>query len=121
MRTAIMEKNTAKRTSKKASIPVTVLVILTIALCIFALVSFSLANSKRSAEIKDFGIVEKAYFIQNNIASGYELSKSAKAEFDKVDLSPGRILIEKHKLKPGFINYIWTREKAVQYRVTYAP
>jgi hypothetical protein len=110
--------------NKRASIPVTVLVILTIALCIFALVSFSLASSKRSAEIKDFELLEKAYAARAAVDAGYSAPVQLTSVFSKIELPalPARNFIaEKTQLKPGFFNWIWTREKILQYRFTYAP
>ena len=45
--------------NKKASIPVVILVLLTIALVMFTLVSFKLAGDKTKARITDFDFVEK--------------------------------------------------------------
>ena len=107
--------------STKASIPVTVLVILTVLLCIFALVSFSLASGKRSAEIKDFELLEKAYAARTAVDAGYGAPSSLTSDFSKIDLSGRNIAAEKTQLKPGFWNYIWTRDKILQYKFTYTP
>ncbi len=107
--------------NKKASIPVTVLVVLTVALCVFALISFSISSAKRTAEIKDINLIQKIYLIKNNLDSGYSNPNSLLDDFEKTSITPQKIVLEKQQLKPGFFNRIWTREKITKYQFSYSP
>lgn len=52
--------------NKKADIPVTVLVMLTIAICIFALLAFYFSTKKANDTIKEGNLLEKTYEDSNN-------------------------------------------------------
>jgi len=53
--------------SKKGDISVTLLVILTITLCGFALISFYLADDSIDEVIEDYNILESVYLNQSNL------------------------------------------------------
>lgn len=108
--------------SKKASIPVTVLVVLTLALCIFALVSFSLASDKKASDIEGYEILGKAYSAKTALDAGYEVPSSFKEEFDSYSYSGGVLTVTKQERKSGIINAIqfWKDNKFVKYRVYYS-
>jgi len=53
--------------SKKANIPVTVLVLLTIALLAFTLLSFFLGNDNQKSKIEDFDFLDDVYTEYNSI------------------------------------------------------
>lgn len=97
---------------KKSNIPVVLLVVLTITLCFFALLSFSKVSSKAEAEINNFGFLDKIYVISHVNEKGYE--SSLLEEFDEKDLQARPVWFEKYETT-GFL----TKERHLIYRVEY--
>jgi len=109
--------------AKKSSIPVTVLVILTIALCIFALISFSLASKKKADGAKSDNFLDALYLMKGNLNSGYQSPSGITGNFDSVNLDRDVVTLEKQ-------DYNWAvgwwgilpypkKDKFVLYRAEY--
>ena len=78
--------------NKRADIPVTILVILTIALCMFALMAFYMAEKKIGSGIGDYNILDKYYIESENDVF---LGTGDKGIIEKnVDVKEGFIRIE---------------------------
>jgi hypothetical protein len=90
--------------NKKADIPVTILVMLTIALCMFSLVVFYLADKQIEGNIKGYDFLEKIY-----------------SDFDNQKFSGEEETIvneENYKKQVGISLF---RKKVFEYSVQYIP
>jgi len=73
--------------SKRGDISVMILVMLTLALCIFALVSFSIANNGLGEQIKDYNVLEKNFIeFDNNKFLGINLPFIEEKKLGKDDV-----------------------------------
>jgi len=61
--------------NKRASIPVTILVMLTLGLIIFALVSFKVSGDTIKTDIRDYNILENVYLIADYHDNSFTVSK----------------------------------------------
>lgn len=94
--------------NKKASIPVTLLVILTLALCIFALVAFKSSRDSAKAELKDYDDLEKAYRIIDYETEGY-IDEEYINKFDEYDKREQPIKLERWITRKG----VWNKIKGI--------